>query len=253
MRWFAGWGPPSISTCRPGPRLQAPAGATGLICLAWANRRGHTGHFLRLAGILVAPVRVVGLGRSTVSTVALCPLDQGDLRYYPAASHCRDGPPARPAQVLLQDGSWAWAQMIGRRQDRRGRWCIGIRWYASPSIVGRESWYPYRADAVRRPDSLSGRGHAGEHGRREVDRRDCGTVPDRLTALGAPDEGYPSKRARPICSAARQRGRSLRPFPSMIICPRQWSTSQQVSRLWIPDRWGRNCGGAVKRLETAAA
>jgi hypothetical protein len=47
--------------------------------------------------------------------------------------------------------------VIGPRKDRHGRWRIEIRWYASPSIGGRESWYSYRADAVRRPDGLSGR------------------------------------------------------------------------------------------------
>jgi hypothetical protein len=39
------------------------------------------------------------------------------------------------AEILLQDGSWAWAQVIGQRQDRRGRWCVGLRWYASPGRV----------------------------------------------------------------------------------------------------------------------
>lgn len=54
------------------------------------------------------------------------------------------------AEVLLADGSWVWCQVIGQRRDRRGRWCVGIRWYASPSIGGREGWYLYRADAIRR-------------------------------------------------------------------------------------------------------
>lgn len=53
-------------------------------------------------------------------------------------------------EVLLQDGTWAWCQVIGQRRDRHGRWCVGIRWYASPSIGGREGWYLYQADALRR-------------------------------------------------------------------------------------------------------
>jgi hypothetical protein len=42
------------------------------------------------------------------------------------------------AEVVLQDGTWVWCQVIGQRKDRQGRWCVGIRWYASPSIGGRE-------------------------------------------------------------------------------------------------------------------
>ena len=34
----------------------------------------------------------------------------------------------------MQDGSWVWCQVIRRRKDRHGRWCVGLRWYASPSI-----------------------------------------------------------------------------------------------------------------------
>ena len=47
------------------------------------------------------------------------------------------------AEVKLQDGFWVWCQVIGQRRDRHGRWCIGVRWYASPSIGGREGWYLY--------------------------------------------------------------------------------------------------------------
>ena len=39
------------------------------------------------------------------------------------------------AEVQLRDGSWAWARVIGQRKDRHGRWCIGLRWYASPSVA----------------------------------------------------------------------------------------------------------------------
>jgi hypothetical protein len=31
------------------------------------------------------------------------------------------------AEILLGDGSWVWAQVIGQRKDRYGRWCIGLR------------------------------------------------------------------------------------------------------------------------------
>jgi hypothetical protein len=56
------------------------------------------------------------------------------------------------AEVQLRDGGgWVWAQVIGQRQDRHGRWCIGLRWYASPSIGGREGWYLYDPQFIRRP------------------------------------------------------------------------------------------------------
>jgi hypothetical protein len=55
------------------------------------------------------------------------------------------------AEILLQDGSWVWAQVIGQRKDRRGRWCIGLRWYASPSVGGREGWYLFDPGRIRRP------------------------------------------------------------------------------------------------------
>jgi hypothetical protein len=86
------------------------------------------------------------------------------------------------AEVQLQDGSRVWCQVIGQRRDRHGRWRIGIRWYASPSIGGREGWYLCDPGLIRRPDGLSGRGHAGEHGRRRVDRRDRGPLADRPPA-----------------------------------------------------------------------
>jgi len=45
------------------------------------------------------------------------------------------------AEALLHDGTWILCPVVGQRKDRHGRWCIGIRWYASPSIGGREGWY----------------------------------------------------------------------------------------------------------------
>jgi hypothetical protein len=55
------------------------------------------------------------------------------------------------AEILLRDGTWVWAQVIGQRRDRHGRWCVGVRWYASPSVGGREGWYLYNPRLIRRP------------------------------------------------------------------------------------------------------
>ena len=55
------------------------------------------------------------------------------------------------AEVQLRDGFWVWCQVIGQRRDRHGWWCIGIRWYASPPIGGREGWYLYDPALIRRP------------------------------------------------------------------------------------------------------
>ena len=60
------------------------------------------------------------------------------------------------AEILLQDGTWAWAQVTGQRKDRHGRWCVGLRWYASPAVGGREGWYLYDPAFIRRQNhSLS--------------------------------------------------------------------------------------------------
>lgn len=57
------------------------------------------------------------------------------------------------AEILLRDGTWVWAQVIGQRKDRHNRWCVGVRWYASPAVGGREGWYLYDPRLIRRPDS----------------------------------------------------------------------------------------------------
>ena len=81
-------------------------------------------------------------------------------------------PERTEAQVQLQDGSWIWCEVIGQRKDRQGRWCLGIRWYASPSVGGREGWYVLDDSRIRRFSTLtSGR------------LRPCGTGP-RLAPLG---------------------------------------------------------------------
>jgi hypothetical protein len=55
------------------------------------------------------------------------------------------------AEVLLHDGTWTWARVIGQRKDRHGRWCIGLRWYASSSVGGREGWFLTDTSKIRRP------------------------------------------------------------------------------------------------------
>jgi hypothetical protein len=57
------------------------------------------------------------------------------------------------AEVQLRDGSWVWRQVIGQRKDRQGRWCVGIRWYASPSVGGREGWFLLDRRFIARPNS----------------------------------------------------------------------------------------------------
>lgn len=56
------------------------------------------------------------------------------------------------AEVLLRDGSWILAQVTGQRKDRHGRWCVGLRWHASPAVGGREGWYLYDPALIRRPN-----------------------------------------------------------------------------------------------------
>jgi hypothetical protein len=55
------------------------------------------------------------------------------------------------AEIQLRDGTWVWAQVIGQRKDWQGRWCVGLRWYASPSVGGREGWYLLNPRYIRRP------------------------------------------------------------------------------------------------------
>jgi hypothetical protein len=59
------------------------------------------------------------------------------------------------AEVLLRDGSWVWCRVIGQRKDRHGRWAVGIRWYASSAVGGREGWYLYDRAGIRRPEPLA--------------------------------------------------------------------------------------------------
>lgn len=59
-------------------------------------------------------------------------------------------PEHTPAEVLMDDRTWAAATVIGQRRDARGRWCIGLQWHASARIGGREGWFVYDARRVRR-------------------------------------------------------------------------------------------------------
>ena len=54
------------------------------------------------------------------------------------------------AEVLLNDGTWAWCQVIGQRKDRHGRWCVGIRYYPSSAIGEYEGWYLLDSERIRR-------------------------------------------------------------------------------------------------------
>jgi hypothetical protein len=56
------------------------------------------------------------------------------------------------SEIQLRDGTWIWAQVIGQRKDRQGRWCVGLRWYASPSVGGREGWFILNQRYIRRPN-----------------------------------------------------------------------------------------------------
>ena len=35
-------------------------------------------------------------------------------------------------------------------------WCVGLRWYASPAVGGREGWYLYDPWLIRRPGPSAG-------------------------------------------------------------------------------------------------
>jgi hypothetical protein len=58
------------------------------------------------------------------------------------------------AEVLLRDGSWVWCRVIGQRQDRHGRWCVGIRYYPNATIGESGGWYLYDAQRIRRVQGL---------------------------------------------------------------------------------------------------
>lgn len=77
------------------------------------------------------------------------------------------------ALVQLQDGTWLLARVIGQRKDRHGRWCVGLRWYASSSIGGREGWFLLDTEHIRRLDTLGGGRAPGEHRRGRLVCGDC--------------------------------------------------------------------------------
>lgn len=59
-------------------------------------------------------------------------------------------PERTDAEVLLQDGTWAWCEVIGQRKDRRGRWCVEIRYYPSSAIGESGGWYVLDEAKIRR-------------------------------------------------------------------------------------------------------
>jgi hypothetical protein len=88
------------------------------------------------------------------------------------------------AEILLQDGTWAWAQVTGQRKDRHGRWCVGLRWYASPAVGGREGWYLYDPAFIRRP-ALRFRPHPESAGARQREIVEAnGVLPPEVTRAG---------------------------------------------------------------------
>ena len=94
-------------------------------------------------------------------------------------------PERTEAQVQLQDGSWIWCEVIGQRKDRQRRWCVGIRWYASPSVGGREGWYVLDDSRIRRFSTLASdqrrppsRGQVDSR-RHANDPQECRTAQDR--------------------------------------------------------------------------
>ena len=60
------------------------------------------------------------------------------------------------AEILLQDGSWAWCRVIGQRKDRHGRWCVGIEYYSNATIGQSGGWHVLDPRPIRRPEGLSG-------------------------------------------------------------------------------------------------
>ena len=55
------------------------------------------------------------------------------------------------AEILLQDRTWAWAQARVSGRTGTGAGAVGLRWYASPAVGGREGWYLYDPAFIRRP------------------------------------------------------------------------------------------------------
>ena len=42
------------------------------------------------------------------------------------------------------------ATRAGQPKDRHGQWCVGIRWYASSAVAGREGWFLFDPAGIRR-------------------------------------------------------------------------------------------------------
>jgi hypothetical protein len=54
------------------------------------------------------------------------------------------------AEILLHDGTWVWARVIGQRKDRHGRWCVEFRYYPSSAKGESGGWYIYDPAKIRR-------------------------------------------------------------------------------------------------------
>src|SRR6202034_3171870 len=123
------------------------------------------------------------------------------------------------AEILLRDGTWVWAQVIGQRKDRHGRWCVGIRWYASPTVGGREGWYLSAPGLFRGPPLAPAAASAARPA----------AAPGQHPGRAAPPSFTPRRRSRP-----RRTGRSPAQRPrtpaSRTLPPRPQRRRTQVSR-----------------------
>ena len=62
------------------------------------------------------------------------------------------------AEILLRDGTWVWAQVIGQRKDRHNRWCVGHPLVRQPGGGRPGRLVPLRPPADPPPAVNTGRG-----------------------------------------------------------------------------------------------
>lgn len=118
------------------------------------------------------------------------------------------------AEIQLRDGTWVWAQVIGQRKDRQGHWCVGLRWYASPSVGGREGWYLLDSRYIRRPNPALSR--QTRHSR----DRQCSSwprIPGRCRAWLHPHPGPAGITPNPAVARARRSRRRLERLPGTAV------------------------------------
>ena len=82
-------------------------------------------------------------------------------------------------EIRLRDGSWTAARVLVQRQDRYGRWCVGLHWEAGG--VGRDGMFVHDPAHIRR---------AGLEKQRGEQFRDNGRFADRV--------GQPLPSASPV-------------------------------------------------------